>query len=67
MNHENNNIINKKGEIDSMNNSLNNNFKEKNTVKNKSIKIINISKEYWNINQLGEIKVYEEVNDIELD
>ena len=46
---------------------MNNNFKEDNTVKSKSIKIINISQENWNINQLGEIKVYEEVNDIELD
>ena len=34
---------------------------------NKEIKKVNISENNWNINQLGQINIYEEIIDIELD
>ena len=68
--YENKTTINEKYKKDPLNNSFNkksNNFiNEGNIVKNKKGKIIDISEENWNINQLGQINIYEEINDIEL-
>ena len=68
--YENKTTINEKYKKNPLNNSFNkksNNFiNEGNIVKNKKGKIIDISEENWNINQLGQINIYEEINDIEL-
>ena len=68
------NIINKNIDIDFINSNsiiLNNQpntlIDEGNICNNKEIKKVNISESNWNINQLGQINIYEEIIAIELD